>query len=96
MLNTDIMNPDLWIKFDFLSQVAVVGIPDEIWGQKIAAILKLKAGLEVSEKDLQNWCRGRMANYKIPREMLFVENIPRNAMGKINKKQLIIKYFSDK
>ncbi|XP_076825617.1 malonate--CoA ligase ACSF3, mitochondrial-like [Clavelina lepadiformis] len=79
-----------------ISEVAVVGIPDEIWGQKIAAILKLKAGLEVSEKDLQNWCRGRMANYKIPREMLFVENIPRNAMGKINKKQLIIKYFSDK
>jgi malonyl-CoA/methylmalonyl-CoA synthetase len=65
-------------------------LPDEEWGQIVGAITILKdPKFPMSLQTLQTWCRSRLANYKIPRKIIVVSEIPRNAMGKINKKELV-------
>jgi malonyl-CoA/methylmalonyl-CoA synthetase len=80
-----------------ISEVAVVGLPSEAWGQKVAAVVMLsekgrtagRGGKPWSALDMRRELKELLANYKIPQEMKVVESIPRNAMGKINKKQLV-------
>ena len=80
-----------------ISEVAVVGLPSEAWGQKVAAVVVLsdqgktagRGGKPWSALDMRKALKEILANYKIPQEMKVVETIPRNAMGKINKKQLV-------
>uniref|UniRef100_A0A4X2M0D6 Acyl-CoA synthetase family member 3 n=1 Tax=Vombatus ursinus TaxID=29139 RepID=A0A4X2M0D6_VOMUR len=81
--------PDGWFKTD----VAVIGVPDMTWGQRITAVVKLREGQSLSCKDLKEWSRGYMAAYTIPSEVLLVEEIPRNQMGKINKKDLLKQFY---
>lgn len=69
-----------------IEEVAVVGLPDPDYGQTIAAIIKANRNLPL--EDLKNWAIPRMAPYKIPRVLLQVAEIPRNQMGKVNKKEL--------
>jgi malonyl-CoA/methylmalonyl-CoA synthetase len=68
-------------------EVAVLGIPDEITGQKIGVIFKAKRNIGLDE--IKEWSRTRMAHYKIPKISLQVSEIPRNQMGKVNKKELV-------
>ncbi|KAF1949139.1 acetyl-CoA synthetase-like protein [Byssothecium circinans] len=85
------------LSLPYISECAVVGLPSEAWGQKVAAVVVLsakgkttgKAGKPWSVMDLRRALKEILANYKIPQEMRVVESIPRNAMGKINKKQLV-------
>jgi len=80
-----------------VDEVAVVGLPSEAWGQKVAAVVVLseqgktagKGGKAWSALDMRRALKEMLANYKIPQEMKVVDTIPRNAMGKINKKQLV-------
>eukprot|EP01132_Coremiostelium_polycephalum_P005571 gene5571-6937_t len=73
-----------------IDECAVLGIPNEEYGQIIGAILVCKKGKkEISLSELQEWCRDRLSNYKIPRVILWKDSIPKNAMLKINKKQLV-------
>lgn len=80
-----------------VSEVAVVGLPSEAWGQKVAAVVVLsevgrtagRGGKAWSALDMRKGLKDVLANYKIPQEMRVVDSIPRNAMGKINKKQLV-------
>jgi acyl-CoA synthetase (AMP-forming)/AMP-acid ligase II len=80
-----------------VSECAVVGLPSEAWGQKVAAVVVLsEEGKTAGRKggpwgalDMRRALKERLANYKIPQEMRVVERIPRNAMGKINKKGLV-------
>ncbi|KAL5373975.1 hypothetical protein DPSP01_012280 [Paraphaeosphaeria sporulosa] len=80
-----------------VEEVAVVGLPSEAWGQKVAAIVVLSAegktagrgGRPWSALDMRKALKEKLANYKIPQEMKVEESIPKNAMGKINKKQLV-------
>ncbi|XP_074057146.1 malonate--CoA ligase ACSF3, mitochondrial [Macrotis lagotis] len=76
-----------------IMDVAVIGVPDVTWGQRIAAIVKLRDGHSLSYRDLKEWSRGYMAPYTIPSELLLVEEIPRNQMGKINKKDLLKQFY---
>lgn len=86
-----------------VDEVAVVGLPSEAWGQKVAAVVMLtaqgktggKGGKPWSALDMRRALREVLANYKIPQEMKVVESIPRNAMGKINKKQLVIQIWGE-
>jgi malonyl-CoA/methylmalonyl-CoA synthetase len=73
-----------------VAEVAVVGLPDEQWGERVAAVVVRKQGLThpVTMVDLQAFCRERMAPYKIPRSWFFVEELPRNALGKVLKPAL--------
>lgn len=75
-----------------VQEIAVVGLEDIEWGQIVGAIIALKPGVSSDAFTLQNlqkWAKERMASYKLPRRLLIVEQIPRNAMGKVNKKELV-------
>jgi len=71
-----------------VAEVAVVGVVDAVYGEAVAAVVALKPGAELSLEALQAWLRPRMAHYKLPRKAVFVQAIPRNAMHKVNKKEL--------
>jgi fatty-acyl-CoA synthase len=67
--------------------VAVVGKPDQKWGEIVKAIVKVKDGATVTDQEIVLWCRARMAGFKTPREIEF-SDIPRTATGKIQKNLL--------
>ncbi|EWC44950.1 hypothetical protein DRE_01009 [Drechslerella stenobrocha 248] len=72
-----------------VKEVAVVGIPDDEWGEKVAAVLTMEAGKEELElKAFRDMLRSHLAPYKIPTLLAIIPRIERNAMGKVNKKQL--------
>ncbi len=66
-----------------VAEVCVVGVPDKDWGQRVAAMVVLRAGQPVSEADLDAFARQRLAGYKCPRLLRFVEALPQTASGKI-------------
>ncbi|MCC6553309.1 MAG: long-chain fatty acid--CoA ligase [Polyangiaceae bacterium] len=71
-----------------VAQCAVIGVPDEKWGEVGKAVVVLKAGAEVGEADLLDHCRGRLARYKVPRSVAFVDALPLSPAGKILKREL--------
>ncbi|MFC4250717.1 FadD3 family acyl-CoA ligase [Sinimarinibacterium flocculans] len=71
-----------------IAQVAVVGIPDERMGEVGKAYVLLRPGQSLDEKTLIAWCREQMANYKVPRQIAFVDALPTNPSGKVMKYQL--------
>jgi acyl-CoA synthetase (AMP-forming)/AMP-acid ligase II len=71
-----------------IREVAVVGVPDEEFGQRLRAVVSLHPGAALSEGELQDHVRSHLARYKVPREVVFVEQLPRNATGKILKREL--------
>uniref|UniRef100_A0A3Q1JP88 Acyl-CoA synthetase family member 3 n=1 Tax=Anabas testudineus TaxID=64144 RepID=A0A3Q1JP88_ANATE len=73
--------------------VAVIGAPDAIWGQKVTAVVQLKKGASMNLPELKIWARKHMASYTIPTGLVLVEEIPKNQMGKVNKKALLRHFF---
>ncbi|XP_040908091.1 malonate--CoA ligase ACSF3, mitochondrial isoform X1 [Toxotes jaculatrix] len=69
--------------------VAVIGAPDATWGQKVTAVVQLKKGQSMTLPELKTWAREHMAPYTIPTGLVLVEEMPRNQMGKVNKKDLL-------
>jgi malonyl-CoA/methylmalonyl-CoA synthetase len=66
-------------------ECAVVGIPDDTWGEAVAAAAVLRDDDQLSNNDLKTWCDNRLSRYKIPKLLCIVECLPRNAMGKVTK-----------
>ncbi|KAL1645233.1 hypothetical protein SLS58_003940 [Diplodia intermedia] len=85
-----------------VAECAVVALDSEQWGQRVAAVVVLteqgqtagKGGKPWGPLDMRRALKDILANYKIPTELKLVDNIPRNAMGKINKKALVLELFS--
>lgn len=73
---------------DAIHECAVIGIPDEHWGEKLRAFVVPHTGREVRSEDLEAFCRARLAGYKVPREYREVRTLPRNVGGKVLKKAL--------
>jgi acyl-CoA synthetase (AMP-forming)/AMP-acid ligase II len=71
-----------------LSMVAVIGVTDERLGEVGKAFVVLRPGAEASEAEVIAWSRDNMANYKVPRKVVFVDEFPRNAAGKVLKHEL--------
>jgi acyl-CoA synthetase (AMP-forming)/AMP-acid ligase II len=67
---------------------AVVGVKDEKWGEKVKAFVVLRKGYEVSEKELEKFLRERIANYKVPKEWAFLDELPMTPSGKVLKRVL--------
>ena len=67
---------------------AVIGIPSDKWGETPIALVVLAAGASATEDDLRAWCRDRLAHYKCPSEIRFVEELARTATGKLQKFKL--------
>ncbi|KAI1392664.1 acetyl-CoA synthetase-like protein [Hypoxylon trugodes] len=79
-----------------ISEAAVVAVPSGKWGQKVGAVVIHSPGYPSWRPlDMRRALKGRLANYKIPQVLRVVEHIPRNAMGKVNKKNLLQKVFLD-
>ncbi|KAL2755757.1 hypothetical protein ACRALDRAFT_1057272 [Sodiomyces alcalophilus JCM 7366] len=88
------------LSLDEVSEAAVVSVPSGKWGQKVGAVVILNRevvpeGARWSPMDMRRALRHRLANYKIPQVLKVVDHIPRNAMGKINKKELVKAVFAD-
>lgn len=71
-----------------VAEAAVVGIPDEIRGETIRAIISLKEGEVATEQEIKHFCREHMADYKVPRQVGFMDSLPKTAAGKIDKEEL--------
>ena len=71
-----------------IREAAVIGLPDETWGELVAAAVTLKDGARLDLAGLKQWCAGRMSAYKIPRRLKIMNALPQNAMGKVIKTAL--------
>jgi fatty-acyl-CoA synthase len=65
--------------------VAVVGVPDVKYGEEVCACIQLRAGMAISEEDIREFCRGRIAHYKVPRYVRFMDSFPLTISGKVQK-----------
>ncbi len=68
-----------------IKECAVVGVPDEQWGECVSAAIVLKPGNSLSIEELRHWAKARLASYKIPKRLKIVKQLPRNVMGKVTK-----------
>ncbi|HZV82937.1 MAG TPA: AMP-binding protein [Geobacteraceae bacterium] len=71
-----------------ISDVQIYGVPDRKYGEQVMAAIILKKGVEMSEDEVRAFCQGRIANYKIPKYVKFVDSYPMTASGKIQKFRL--------
>ncbi len=74
-----------------IAEVAVVGVPDETWGDRVVAVVVPAPGrgAELEGDGLRVWARERLASYKVPRDVIVVASLPRNALGKVVKPELV-------
>ncbi len=76
-----------------VQEVAVIGIPDQKWGETVKAVVVAKPGMSIEEADIIAWARDRIAAFKAPRSVDVIEALPRNASGKILRKDLRAPYW---
>lgn len=76
------------LRHEGVADAAVIGVPDAIYGEAVAACITLEAGARVTAEALLQWCAGELAGYKKPRHILFMSELPRNSTGKVLKNEL--------
>jgi acyl-CoA synthetase (AMP-forming)/AMP-acid ligase II len=69
-------------------QVVVVGLPDEKWGEAVAAFVALKPGEAGDEADIIAFARARLAGYKVPKSVRFIDDVPKSPVGKLLRRAL--------
>jgi long-chain acyl-CoA synthetase len=77
-----------------VAAAATIGVPDPLYGEEVATFVVLKEGKEAAEDDLISFCRERLADYKCPKTVRLVEEIPKGPTGKLLKRELSRTYFS--
>ena len=68
-----------------IAEVAVLGMPDDTWGEAVSAAVVTKNGVDLALPALREWCKSRLSVYKVPQRLILVKELPRNAMGKVTK-----------
>jgi long-chain acyl-CoA synthetase len=79
-----------------VSDVAVIGIPDQKWGEAVMAVVVPEPGASLTAEGVIGWARERIAGYKVPKSVVFAEDLPRNASGKLLRRELRAPYWADK
>lgn len=75
-----------------VAEAAVIGVPDEIYGEEVLACVALKPGSQLTEEELIRFCRRYIADYKCPKRVAWMDSLPKNAVGKIDKAELRRRY----
>ena len=76
-----------------IAEAAVIGVPDEKWGEAVKAVVVLRPGATLAQEALIEWSRTRIAGFKAPKSVDFVDALPRNASGKLLKRELRAPYW---
>ena len=71
-----------------IAEAAIIGVPDERWGETGVAFISLKSNESIEEKDIIQHCINNLAKFKVPSSVEFIEALPRNATGKVLKRNL--------
>jgi acyl-CoA synthetase (AMP-forming)/AMP-acid ligase II len=79
---------ELLHRHDAVEDAAVVGVDDEEWGQRLRAVVVKRKGKSMSEDDVKGYVKKHLARYKVPRDVVFMDELPRNATGKVLKREL--------
>jgi long-chain acyl-CoA synthetase len=77
-------------------EAAVFGIPDDYWVEKVHAAIVLKKGAQATDKEITDFCKARLARYKAPKSVAFLEALPKTPSGKILKREMRDKYYVGK
>ncbi len=77
-------------------EAAVIGVPDDVWVEKVHAVVSLKEGQQATAEELINFCKSQLARYKAPRTLEFVDALPKSAQGKILKREIRERYWQGK
>ena len=78
----------LLARHEAVAEAAAVGVEDRDFGQRLRGFVVLERGKEASEEDLKAYVKKNLARYKVPREIVFLDELPRNATGKVLKREL--------
>ena len=76
------------ISHNDIKEVCVVGIKDKTWGQAVSAAIVLEKNAKLSASDLRNFLKNKLARYKIPKKILFVDELPKTELGKVIKEKI--------
>jgi fatty-acyl-CoA synthase len=79
---------ELLVKHEGVAEAAAIGVEDEDFGQRLKAFVVKTGGAELSEDDVKAYVKDNLARYKVPREVVFIDELPRNATGKVLKREL--------
>jgi fatty-acyl-CoA synthase len=79
---------ELLVTHEAIEEGAAIGVPDEDYGQRLKVFVVLRPGAELSDSDVKGFVRDNLARYKVPREVAFLDELPRNPSGKVLKRQL--------
>jgi acyl-CoA synthetase (AMP-forming)/AMP-acid ligase II len=79
---------DLLARHEGIGEAAAIGVPDHDFGQRLRAFVVRERGSEVTEDELKDYVKRNLARFKVPREIVFLDELPRNATGKVLKREL--------